>query len=265
MYKRRKIDPNSNGEEVYMHAEPPGSSHDVLARPPPLTAHRSRLAPPSASASTSLQPRHRPGTCPASTNPPSASTPRCTSPTRPRATRRTMSVTTGSCSPSPTPRTHKPGRDHGHGYTLPPFKFSHPHSHPHPHSPVDINGHAHPHEHDTHEHDSWRPYAESELGRARVRRGRRLACLSLLSSFLWVLDLLRVRFVCGRVGLCSPSDARSEDVDARVFPLLTTEPLLLFNSGAGVAVRETKSRARFACFSPPHARDSRGCGTSKAR
>ncbi|KAJ7928250.1 hypothetical protein B0H13DRAFT_1007595 [Mycena leptocephala] len=67
-YKRRKIDTNGNGEEVYI--SHPGSSHDALARPALLTVPDSPLHPPSP--------------CPPTV--PSASTPRCTFPTRVRTT-----------------------------------------------------------------------------------------------------------------------------------------------------------------------------------
>ncbi|KAJ7858306.1 hypothetical protein B0H13DRAFT_1901914 [Mycena leptocephala] len=116
-YKRRKID--TNGDEVYIESTQsrPGSSHDVLMRPPPLTVPDSPLHP---------HPHHYNFVAvpvPVSTNPhPSASTPRCTSPTpahtttaRPALrstspTRPRMTATTGMHMGTPSGRSSFPTR-----------------------------------------------------------------------------------------------------------------------------------------------------------
>jgi hypothetical protein len=101
-YKRRKIDTSGHGEEVYIVCvllfisissllrgstqSRPGSSYDTLARPHPLTVPDSPFHP---------HPQHYDSVTmpvPVYTNPPSASTPRCTSPTHPRATQPTTSA-----------------------------------------------------------------------------------------------------------------------------------------------------------------------------
>ncbi|KAJ7928266.1 hypothetical protein B0H13DRAFT_1968703 [Mycena leptocephala] len=174
-YKRRKIDTNGNGEEVYISR--PGSSHDVLARPPPLTVPDSPLHPhPHHYDPVTVPVPPRPRSPPPDARPHHNGTsgPALHLPDSPpgRATYDERDHAHAHGQPLSQPYAqHEVGREHGHGhgYNLPPpFKFSHPNPHPHSQSPVDINGNAHghagldAHEHDT--HDSWRPYAESERG-----------------------------------------------------------------------------------------------------
>ncbi|KAJ7912282.1 hypothetical protein B0H13DRAFT_2476711 [Mycena leptocephala] len=149
-FKRRKID-IPNGEEYISR---PGSSHDVLARPAPLTVPDSPLHPHPHHYDLFLVP----------TNPPFGLGPVLHLPdARPHYNDNGTSGPTLHLPDSPPyhderdhaslpqPHAHahvlESGRDHGHGYTLPPrFRFSHTPSQ----SPVDLNGN---------EHDSWRPYA----------------------------------------------------------------------------------------------------------
>ncbi|KAJ7928239.1 hypothetical protein B0H13DRAFT_2549739 [Mycena leptocephala] len=142
-HKRRKIDTDGNGEGVYISR--PGSSHDALACPPPLTVPDSPLHP---------HPHHYdPSPCPCPPTPFSLD-PALHLPNSPPG-RATYDERNHGAPYAQHAYAHE-GSDHGHGYTLPPpFKFSHPHS------PVDINGTHNAHEH---EHDSRRPYAESERG-----------------------------------------------------------------------------------------------------
>ncbi|KAJ7899754.1 hypothetical protein B0H13DRAFT_2518439 [Mycena leptocephala] len=191
---------------------PPGSSHDVLARTPPLTAPDSHLHP---------HPHHYDSVTdpvPVSTNPPFSLDPARhlpdarhspiphhngngtsgpalhlpESPTYDRDHERDHGHVHGA--PFSQPYTHadvhEAGHEHGHGHghTLPPFKFSHSHS------PVDINGNAH-------EHDSWRPHTESERcpgggAGARLDRGWGRRCSARLVSFLGALRLV----ACGGRG-----------------------------------------------------------------
>ncbi|KAJ7927338.1 hypothetical protein B0H13DRAFT_1971481 [Mycena leptocephala] len=83
-YKRRKIDTDGNGEEVYIgeHAEPPGSSQYVLARPP-RSPSPTRL-------STHTRITTTPSLCPCQFQ---SSTLRCTSPTRAPSPFRTTTPT----------------------------------------------------------------------------------------------------------------------------------------------------------------------------
>ncbi|KAJ7899756.1 hypothetical protein B0H13DRAFT_2336913 [Mycena leptocephala] len=184
-YKRRKID--TNGEEVYIVRFGlflfaacsnestqgfPGSSHDALARPSPLTVSDSPCTP---SVFASLRPRHSPHVRvhqpPFSLDPalhlPDAR-PHPDSPRYGHHGDRDHAHAHGAPLSQPHAahtHTHKVVRDHGHGhgYTLAPFKFSHPHS------PVDINGRTH--EHDVHEYD--RQLALALRDRAHRGWGRR--------------------------------------------------------------------------------------------
>ncbi|KAJ7928261.1 hypothetical protein B0H13DRAFT_2549778 [Mycena leptocephala] len=217
----------------------PGSSHDALARPAPLTVPDSPLHPHPHSH------HYDPVTVPVpvSTNPPFGLDPALHLPNaRPHHNGNSKSGPALHLPDSPPGRATFDKRDHGQQlsqpyaahepgrdvhYTLPLSKFSHPH--PHAHSPVDINGHAH-------EHDSWRPYAESKrstgVGTAGTGVGAPLKRASCRTAFLLLFRGSPAHCVCHSgawfMGLCSPSDVHA-------FPLLTEgyiHPRFLFNSGA---------------------------------
>ncbi|KAJ7906956.1 hypothetical protein B0H13DRAFT_1880102 [Mycena leptocephala] len=181
-YKRRKIDiPNGTGDESSHFLDPPcsnestqshpSSSHGVLARPAPLTVPDSPLHP---------HPHHYdPVPVPGVYQPPSASTPRSTSPspfrtttatarpaprvtlqTRPWAVRRTTSMRAHQPYPQ-----HEPGRNHRHGHCTgtPSCRSSSP-TRTGTHPSTLMRTCTLRHENDVPEHDNWHPYAESERG-----------------------------------------------------------------------------------------------------
>ncbi|KAJ7928243.1 hypothetical protein B0H13DRAFT_2265218 [Mycena leptocephala] len=186
-YNRRKIDSGNGEVYISLKGEPPR----VLARRPrpPAPAHRPRLA-------LHPHPHHYdPVTVP--TNPPFSLDPALHLPDARRIPHHNGTSAPALHLPdSPPGRATYDERDHGAPLSQPYAAHTHIDpdaimgTHPHPHSPVDINGHAHPgldaheHAHDVHEHDSWRPYAETERARHRGQGwGRRSARLL---SLVWL-------------------------------------------------------------------------------
>ncbi|KAJ7729291.1 hypothetical protein B0H14DRAFT_3000120 [Mycena olivaceomarginata] len=152
-YKRRKMD-NGHGEEMYISR--PGSSHDaLLARPPPLTVPDAPALPlshPHGHYHDNVPTHH---TSTAAAYPASLSGPPAPSGLHlPDSSADAYDAVRDREAPAypvrPVGDPDAQQQHHGHPdahYTLPPFKFS-----------------AAPQQQQQPEHDSWRPYAESERG-----------------------------------------------------------------------------------------------------